>query len=59
MTKLKSWGLLDEVRASGCPPIRGLLVDLGDFPLLGHASVRDGSVEGYAPRRRVLDNERR
>lgn len=53
---LKSWGLLDEVIASGCPPIRNLNFTYTDIVITGMA---DPSVDGidavYCPRRTVLD----
>jgi flavin-dependent dehydrogenase len=54
--RLKRWGLLDQVIASNCPPIRRNRVDLGPIVLRGSAPPRDGVADGYAPRRRVLDN---
>src|SRR5262245_26424476 len=53
--RLRRWGLLDRLVASGCPPIAALTVDLGDFPLRGVDLVVDGVALGYAPRRSVLD----
>jgi 2-polyprenyl-6-methoxyphenol hydroxylase-like FAD-dependent oxidoreductase len=53
---LKRWGLLDQVIASNCPPIRCNRVDLGPIVLRGSAPPMDGMADGYAPRRRVLDN---
>lgn len=52
--RLNSWGLLDKVAASGCPPLRSCLLDLGDLRLEGEpvaGTVRDA----FAPRRFVLD----
>jgi 2-polyprenyl-6-methoxyphenol hydroxylase-like FAD-dependent oxidoreductase len=53
--RLRRWGLLDRLVATGCPPISGLTIDLGDFPLQGADLVVDGVALGYAPRRSVLD----
>jgi 2-polyprenyl-6-methoxyphenol hydroxylase-like FAD-dependent oxidoreductase len=52
---LERWGLLDRVAATGCPPIRTLTTDFGDFPLSLPFRVREGVEAGYAPRRVVLD----
>lgn len=48
---LRRWGLLDELVASGCPPLRRISYQLGDVVLDGEP---DGGV-AYAPRRLVLD----
>jgi 2-polyprenyl-6-methoxyphenol hydroxylase-like FAD-dependent oxidoreductase len=53
---LQSWGLLDTIVRSGCPPVTKFTMDLGDFPLTGTNLVRDGVAFGYAPRRRALDS---
>jgi flavin-dependent dehydrogenase len=53
---LKDWGLLDEVIATGCPPIRRWHVEMG--PLKFEAvppPTPEGQVESYAPRRYLLD----
>ncbi|WP_433522236.1 MULTISPECIES: NAD(P)/FAD-dependent oxidoreductase [Nocardia] len=53
---LKSWGLLDEVVASGCPPIRHLNFSYTDIVIKGFADVAaDGIDAVYCPRRTVLD----
>jgi 2-polyprenyl-6-methoxyphenol hydroxylase-like FAD-dependent oxidoreductase len=53
--RLGRWGLLDRVLATGCPAITSLLVDLGDFPLVGRELVLDGVPFGVGPRRGALD----
>jgi flavin-dependent dehydrogenase len=53
--RLKRWGLLDRVVASGCPPVTSMTIDFGDFPLTGKDLVQDGVALGYAPRRWALD----
>ena len=55
VVSLHRWGLLPQVIASGCPPIRARLSDLGDFTLAIPAEVADGVDANYAPRRFVLD----
>jgi len=52
---LDRWGLLDEVRASGCPPIQGYSLDLGPVKIAGTPRAVGGHSEAYAPRRTVLD----
>ena len=54
--RLHRWGLLDRVRASGCPPITKITLDFGDFTLCGCAPPADPAApENYCPRRTVLD----
>jgi 2-polyprenyl-6-methoxyphenol hydroxylase-like FAD-dependent oxidoreductase len=50
---LRRWGLLDRLRATGCPPIHTYAFDLGPVTLAG-APGPDGAV-AYSPRRTVLD----
>ena len=52
---LARWGLLDELTATGCPPIKGYTFDFGAFTLDGTTAPVDGIDVGYAPRRTVLD----
>jgi flavin-dependent dehydrogenase len=52
---LRDWGLLERVKATGCPPLRDVVHDTGDFPLRGRIVATDGVDAIYAPRRRVLD----
>lgn len=53
--QLERWGLLKQVAATGCPPLRQMRLDLGDFPLPIPVVFRDGVEATYAPRRFVLD----
>ncbi|NTU82024.1 MAG: hypothetical protein HGA45_22035, partial [Chloroflexales bacterium] len=55
VASLKRWGLLDQIAASNCPPARQIRFDVGPFALVGAPPLAEGVVEGYAPRRRVLD----
>lgn len=53
---LKQWGLLDEVIATGCPPIRTWRIEVG--PLVYRAApppAEGGQDVSYAPRRYLLD----
>jgi flavin-dependent dehydrogenase len=53
--RLRDWGLLDRVVATGCPPSTTITWDTGDFPLVGRDLVLDGVAAGYGPRRGALD----
>jgi 2-polyprenyl-6-methoxyphenol hydroxylase-like FAD-dependent oxidoreductase len=55
IASLKRWGLLDQVAASNCPPVRMQTLDVGPFALTGSPSPAHDAAEGYAPRRTVLD----
>jgi flavin-dependent dehydrogenase len=55
IASLKRWGLLDQVIASNCPPVRKQTLDVGPFALSGSPSPAHDVAEGYAPRRTVLD----
>jgi 2-polyprenyl-6-methoxyphenol hydroxylase-like FAD-dependent oxidoreductase len=55
VARLKRWGLLERVVASNCPPVLRQKLDFGPFALVGSPPPADGVAEGYAPRRRVLD----
>jgi 2-polyprenyl-6-methoxyphenol hydroxylase-like FAD-dependent oxidoreductase len=52
---LSSWGLLDRLTDTGCPPIERLRVDFGDTVLEGAPFARGAAAVTYAPRRYVLD----
>src|SRR5437016_2786917 len=54
--RLKRWGLLERLAATGCPPITTAHFDYGAFALSGSPVPAEGGVtEAYAPRRKVLD----
>jgi len=55
IARLKRWGLLDRIVASNCPPVLQQMLDVGPFALVGSPPPADDVAEGYAPRRRVLD----
>jgi flavin-dependent dehydrogenase len=55
IARLQRWGLLDRLIATGSPPSRSLLFDVGPFALSGSPLPSDGVAEAYAPRRTVLD----
>jgi len=52
---LSRWGLLDEVTATGCPPITTYSFNFGPFTIAGTPRPTNGSSAAYAPRRTVLD----
>jgi flavin-dependent dehydrogenase len=55
ISRLERWGLLDRLKASGCPPIRTFTIDFGEFVLTGDPPPVNGIEDGYCPRRYVLD----
>jgi flavin-dependent dehydrogenase len=52
---LRRWALLDEVVATGCPPLETYSFDFGPFTLTGRPRPWEGTSVGYAPRRFLLD----
>lgn len=58
---LKRWGLLEQVEATNCPPVKNIILDLsfeqfGSFTLTGFPPpIDDGFAAIYAPKRTVLD----
>ena len=52
---LHRWGLLEQVVASGCPPIGTYSFDFGPFTIAGTPHPHDGISTAYAPRRTILD----
>jgi 2-polyprenyl-6-methoxyphenol hydroxylase-like FAD-dependent oxidoreductase len=52
---LARWGLLDDVAATGCPPMEAYSFDFGAFTIRGTPRPVDGHSTAYAPRRTVLD----
>jgi flavin-dependent dehydrogenase len=51
---LQRWGLLDQMLATGTPPIDTYIFDFGPFAITGSPAT-DEARESYAPRRTVLD----
>jgi flavin-dependent dehydrogenase len=56
VARLRRWGLLDRLIATGCPPSHHLVFDVGPYALTGAPPPSDGIAEAYAPRRTVLDS---
>ncbi len=53
---LRRWGLLDQVVASGCPPVTRFRLNYGTVVLAGSPPPLDGHAESYGPRRMILDS---
>jgi len=51
---LARWGLLDRLKATGCPPIDTYAFDFGPFTISGTPGTPEAPVS-YCPRRTVLD----
>ncbi|MFF3312317.1 NAD(P)/FAD-dependent oxidoreductase [Streptomyces sp. NPDC002952] len=52
---LARWGVLEQVRASGCPPLKRTVYEVADIRIAGCARGVAGQQVAFAPRRRVLD----
>ena len=52
---LKRWGVLDDIVASGCPPITNWTLDVHGVRLTGSPPPLDGVAAAYGPRRTILD----
>jgi 2-polyprenyl-6-methoxyphenol hydroxylase-like FAD-dependent oxidoreductase len=52
---LARWGVLEQVRASGCPPLERTVYEVADIHIEGCARGVAGQRAKFAPRRRVLD----
>ncbi|GAA2015119.1 NAD(P)/FAD-dependent oxidoreductase [Catenulispora yoronensis] len=56
VARLRDWGLLDSLLATGCPPIEAISFQpTEDFVLRGAPYAYDGVTMSLAPRRTVLD----
>jgi flavin-dependent dehydrogenase len=53
--RLKRWGLLDAVAATGCPPIHSYGLQSGPVQLMARLPAVDGVAEAYSPERQKLD----
>jgi 2-polyprenyl-6-methoxyphenol hydroxylase-like FAD-dependent oxidoreductase len=56
IARLKDWGLLDRLEATGCPAMAKMNLDLGEFVLSADAPPAGDVTQCYAPRRYVLDS---
>jgi 2-polyprenyl-6-methoxyphenol hydroxylase-like FAD-dependent oxidoreductase len=52
---LQRWGVLERLRATGCPPMTTYAFDLGGIEITGSPRPADGVHEAFCPRRLVLD----
>lgn len=52
---LKRWGLLERILSSNCPPVQGLVFDIGAFALEGSPAHCGDPPMLVCPRRKVLD----
>ncbi|WP_298257954.1 NAD(P)/FAD-dependent oxidoreductase [Bradyrhizobium sp.] len=52
---LAKWGLLDQLAATGCPPIHRVTADYGAVTIRGRPSAVEGTAIMFSPRRTVLD----
>ena len=52
---LAKWGLLNQLAATGCPPIHRVTVDYGPVAVSGRPSAVDETAIMFSPRRTVLD----
>jgi flavin-dependent dehydrogenase len=55
LAALRRWRLLDEVLATGCPPMDIYSLDFGPFVIAGTPRPHEGLSMACAPRRTVLD----
>src|SRR5947209_411875 len=56
VARLRDWGLLEPLLATGCPPIESISFQpADDFVLRGAPFADDGVAMSLAPRRTVLD----
>jgi 2-polyprenyl-6-methoxyphenol hydroxylase-like FAD-dependent oxidoreductase len=54
VARLRAWGLLDRLTATGCPPVHTYSFDFGPVTIAGSPGTAASPV-AYAPRRTVLD----
>jgi flavin-dependent dehydrogenase len=52
---LERWGLLEELEATGCPPVEHYSFDFGPVSVSGSPQPIDGVARAYGPRRTILD----
>ncbi|EQD81305.1 hypothetical protein N599_36990, partial [Saccharopolyspora erythraea D] len=52
---LSKWGLLPDLMATGCPPIRRISLCFGSTTFSGEPTTPRGTATTFAPRRTVLD----
>ena len=52
---LERWGLLEHLKATGCPPLETYSFDFGPLTIAGSPRPIDGVARAYCPRRTILD----
>jgi flavin-dependent dehydrogenase len=52
---LERWRLLEELEATGCPPVERYSFDFGPVSVSGSPQPIDGVARAYGPRRTILD----
>ena len=55
LAALRRWGLLDDLVATGCPPMSTYSFDFGPIVIAGSPRTVDGIGAARAPRRTILD----
>ncbi|MGB2940296.1 MAG: NAD(P)/FAD-dependent oxidoreductase [Candidatus Dormiibacterota bacterium] len=55
LARMKRWGLLDELMATGCPPFKAIRWEMEVGPIAGELIPADGVDFSTIPRRHVLD----
>ncbi|WP_055524423.1 NAD(P)/FAD-dependent oxidoreductase [Streptomyces graminilatus] len=55
VARLASWGVLERIASTGCPPVDSVTYTVGDVRLTGSSRPVDGQGAAYAPRRYLLD----
>lgn len=55
VARLAQWGLLERLKATHCPAMQTVMLDLGGLVLRGTPPPAGGSSDIYAPRRLALD----
>ena len=55
IARLQRWGLLNNVVASNCPPVKDVKMDLGSYALSGVLPPSEGVEDAYCVRRTALD----
>ncbi|MFJ9694852.1 NAD(P)/FAD-dependent oxidoreductase [Kitasatospora sp. NPDC101183] len=55
IARLARWGVLDAVKATGCPALERTVYQVADVRLDGCSLPADGQRAAYAPRRQLLD----
>ena len=52
---LERWGMLEHLKATGCPPLETYSFDFGPLTIAGSPRPIDGVARAYCPRRTIFD----